>query len=132
MGRVTVPTAFVKQVQRAPAVFLDVPKQRRIDNLLGEYGDLDREGLVLSTRGIEKRLGGQNVIETIEAIQRGDLRHAADITLSYYDRSYLKARSKLPREVNVDLATETLSDEEVVQQLVALANNIVSDRSAIN
>lgn len=126
LGRVTVPSLFVKQIRCTPAVFLDVPKSRRLDNLIREYGDLDRDGLVHSTRGIEKRLGGQNMIETIDAIERGDLRRAADITLSYYDRSYLKAMSELPRELNVDLPTGDLRDEEVVERLIVLANDIVS------
>jgi len=120
LGRVVVPSRFVKQIRRAPAVFLDVPKQRRLDNLLDEYGELDREGLIDATRGIEKRLGGQNVIEAIKAIESGDMRMAADISLSYYDRSYLKAMSELPRETSINLSTDGVDDAEVVQKLIAI------------
>ena len=127
IGQVTVPARFMKQLRHAAAVSLDVPKERRLDNLLQEYGDLDREGLAESTRGISKRLGGQNVIDTIEAIGRGDLRKAADITLSYYDRSYTKAKNELPREVNVDLPTKGLSDDEVVQKLIELSSQLVAN-----
>ena len=119
LGQVVVPSRFVKQIRRAPAVFLDVPKERRLDNLMGEYGDLDRDGLIVATRGIQKRLGGQNMIDAISAIESGDLRTAADISLSYYDRSYLKAFSELPRETSINLSTEGLDDSEVVRQLVA-------------
>jgi len=62
LGQVTVPSRFVKQIRRAPAVFLDVPKVRRLDNLLKEYGDLDREDLIEATRGIQKRLGGMSAL----------------------------------------------------------------------
>jgi tRNA 2-selenouridine synthase len=113
-----VPPRFVKQIRRAPAVFLDVPKERRLDNLLSEYGNLDRDGLVEATRGIQKRLGGQNMIDTIKAIESGDLREAADITLSYYDRSYLKAKSGMPRETSVNLQTDGLEDSEVVARVI--------------
>lgn len=119
LGQVVVPPRFVKQIRRAPAIFLDVPKERRLDNLLQEYGDLDREGLITATRGIQKRLGGQNVTEAIKAIESGDLRKAADISLSYYDRSYLKAFSELPRETCINLSTDGLGDAEVVEKLVA-------------
>jgi len=125
LGRVVVPPRFVKQIRRAPAVFLDVPKARRLDNLLLEYGELDSGGLVHATRGIQKRLGGQNVVEAIEAIESGDMRKAANITLSYYDRSYLKAFSALPRETSVELSTEGLEDEQVVAQAIDAANSIV-------
>ena len=120
LGQVVVPSRFVKQIRRAPAVFLDVPKERRLDNLMQEYGDLDREGLIDATRGIQKRLGGQNVNDAIKAIESGDLRKAADISLSYYDRSYLKAFSELPRETSVNLSTHQLSNAEVIAKLVAM------------
>ena len=119
LGHVVVPSRFVKQIRRAPAVFLDVPKERRLDNLMREYGDLDREGLITATRGIEKRLGGQNMIDAIKAIESGDLRTAADISLSYYDRSYLKAFSNLPREQSINLPTEGLDNDTVVAELIA-------------
>jgi tRNA 2-selenouridine synthase len=130
LGHVVVPTRFVKQIRRAPAIFLDVPKARRLDNLLREYGDLDRAGLVAATHGIQKRLGGQNVVDAVNAIQRGDLRTAADISLSYYDRSYLKAMTGLPREKSINFSTDQLKDVEVVNQIRGLARQIdVESRS---
>ena len=121
LGQVTVPARFVKQIRRAPAVFLDVPKARRLDNLLKEYGDLDREGLIEATRGIQKRLGGQNMTDAITAIEAGDLRTAADISLKYYDRAYLKSMSALPRETTVNLSSEGLEDAVVVEELIKAA-----------
>ena len=59
------------------------------------------------------------MIEAIKAIESGDLRTAADISLSYYDRSYLKAFSNLPRETSLNLATVGLEDSEVVAELIA-------------
>ena len=120
LGKVNVPPRFVKQIRRAPAVFLDVPKERRLDNLMLEYGDLDRAGLIYAIEGIQKRLGGQNVKDAIKAVETGDLRTAADISLSYYDRSYLKAFSELPRETSVNLSTDQLSNAEVLAKLVAM------------
>lgn len=126
LGRVVVPSRFVKQIRRSPAVFLDVCKQRRLDNLLVEYGDLDSGGLVEATRGIQKRLGGQNVIDAINAIESGDMRTAADITLSYYDRSYRKAMDGLPRETTLEFSTDGLEDQQVVAEAIGKADSIVS------
>ena len=126
IGKVIVPPRFVKQIRRAPAVFLDVPKDRRLDNLLREYGELEPDGLIEATRGIEKRLGGQNMIAAIAAIESGDMRTAADISLSYYDRSYLKAMSGLPRETTVNLDASGLSDSAVVAELCRAAESLES------
>ena len=126
LGRVVVPSRFVKQIRRAPAVFLDVPKSRRLDNLLVEYGELEPAGLVEATRGIEKRLGGQNMKDAISAIESGDMRGAADITLSYYDRSYMKAFDALPRETTVQHSTEGVEDDAVVSSLIEAADSIMS------
>ncbi len=124
IGQVTVPTRFIRQIRNASAVFLDVPKSRRLDNLCREYGIQDREGLIEATRGIQKRLGGQNMNEAISLIESGDMRAAADISLSYYDRAYLKSASQMPREVTVELKTEGLSDAEVVKRLIAARKSL--------
>jgi tRNA 2-selenouridine synthase len=127
LGHVVVPARFVKQIRRSPAVFLDVCKERRLDNLMAEYGNLDTNGLVEATRGIQKRLGGQNMIDAINAIESGDLRKAADITLSYYDRSYLKAMDGLPRESTSELSTKGLDDKQVVAEAIERANSLMPE-----
>lgn len=128
LGHVVVPPRFVKQIRRSPAVFLDVGKERRLDNLMAEYGGLETNGLVEATRGIQKRLGGQNMIEAIKAIESGDLRKAADITLSYYDRSYRKAMDGLPRETTMEISTDALNDGQVVAEAIRTADSIMPAR----
>ncbi len=124
LGRVVVPSRFVKQIRRSSAVFLDVAKEKRLDILLEEYGDLDHEELIDATRGIQKRLGGQNMIDAIKAIEAGDLRTAAEISLTYYDRSYLKGMSELPRASTLNLSTDGMCDADVVAKLIDAADEI--------
>ena len=124
IGRVVVPASFMQQIQHAPAIFLDVPQERRLDNLLVDYGSLDRAELAQATTNISKRLGGQNVKLALDSIGEGDLRNAARISLSYYDRSYNTAASKLPREITVPLPTEGLSDEAVLDEIVSQGNRL--------
>lgn len=131
IGRVVVPTRFVKQIRKSPAVFLDVPPERRLDNLMDEYGDLEPEELAQAMRNIGKRLGGQNVKEAIDAIEAGDMRRAAEISLAYYDRSYQKAADKLPRETTVSFSTAGLSDQETVETIIAKADLLDVPRLAL-
>lgn len=127
IGQVTVPETFINQVRHAPAVFLDVPKSRRLDNLCKEYGIQDKDGLVEATRGIERRLGGQNMNEAIALIEAGDMRAAANISLTYYDRAYLKSASKMPRTMTIDLNTADLSDDQVVDALQQRASELLQE-----
>ena len=59
--------------------------------------------------------------DAITAIEAGDLRTAADISLKYYDRAYLKSMSALPRETTVNLSSEGLEDAVVVEELIKAA-----------
>lgn len=127
IGQVTVPASFMNQIRNAPAIFLDVPKSRRLNNLCQEYGIQDKDGLVEATRGIERRLGGQNMNEAIALIEAGDMRAAADISLSYYDRAYLKSASKMPRKSTTNLSTEGLSDAQVVESLLVQSRELLHE-----
>jgi tRNA 2-selenouridine synthase len=123
IGRVIVPQPFYEQVRHAPAVFLDVDLERRVDNLMGDYQELPTDGLIEATQKIRKRLGGQRTDEALAAIEAGDLRTAVRTTLSYYDRTYLKAANKMPRSVMKSLEANELTDEQIVDECLALAEN---------
>ena len=105
IGRATMPTPFFDQFRAAPAVFIEVDRNDRLDNIMEDYAQLDREELKLATERITKRLGGQNVKAVVELIDQGKIRGAFDILLDYYDRSYNLAKSKQNRcsEVNVPI-----------------------------
>jgi len=124
IGKVVVPTRFIKQIRKAPAIFLDVPQSQRLDILLKEYGSLEPNELAKATENIGKRLGGQNVKDAVTAIATGNMRRAAEITLAYYDQSYIKAADKLPRETTLPLCTESLTENEVLVEALRLADSL--------
>jgi len=76
-------------MQQAPAVIIDVPKEERIARLVRDYTGINHELLVEATRRIQKRLGGKDTQRAIDALSQHDYATVADITLSYYDKSYL-------------------------------------------
>ncbi|MDA8563334.1 tRNA 2-selenouridine(34) synthase MnmH [Mariniblastus sp.] len=121
IGRVVVPQTFYDQVRHAPAVFLDVDVERRVDNLMGDYQQLPVEGLVEATQKIRKRLGGQKTDHALAAIEAGDLQAAVETTLSYYDRTYTKAANKMPRAIMESLVTNGLNDDQIVDECLKLA-----------
>ena len=122
IGRVVVPQTFYDQVRHAPAVFLDVDMAQRVDNLMGDYQQLPVAGLIQATEKIRKRLGNRQTDDAVAAIERGDLASAVETTLSYYDRTYLKAANKMPRAHMHTLSANGITDDQIVRGCIDIAN----------
>lgn len=88
IGRVKIPDAFFNQLRTATLHFADMPIEERADRLVVDYGRFPREQLAEATRRIERRLGPQHCKAALEALEAGDLRTVALITLRYYDKAY--------------------------------------------
>lgn len=88
IGTVFIPNAFYKQMGSSPILYMNIPKEIRVERLIQEYGCFSNEQLVGCIQKIEKRLGTDNAQVCISAVESGDLRRVAEMTLSYYDKSY--------------------------------------------
>ena len=122
IGSVNVPGDFYQQIRYAPAVFIDASIERRLDHLLEVYGDLDLSGLAYSVEKIKKRLGGQHVTAALEALEKQDFRTAARIVLKYYDKTYMKAVEKMPRDLMTEFSAGGLDDQAVVKKILSTAD----------
>lgn len=88
IGTVFIPTAFYKQMGSSPIMYMNIPKEIRVERLVKEYGCFSKEQLVGCVKKIEKRLGTDNAQACVLAIESGDLIKVAEMTLSYYDKCY--------------------------------------------
>jgi tRNA 2-selenouridine synthase len=103
----------------SPLVMFELERERRLDRLVKEYGCFDKELLAQSVKKIQKRLGGLLTKEALEALDCGNYRKVADITLQYYDKGYANslARRKKPllvieeNEDNPDASAVKLKSE---------------------
>ncbi|MFK7810500.1 MAG: tRNA 2-selenouridine(34) synthase MnmH, partial [Saprospiraceae bacterium] len=91
---VYLPQAFWDQMKAAPLINIEIPLEERIDILVNMYGNCDRSLLVRSFEKIKKRLGGQNLKEAMAFLEEGNLKDAAQIALTYYDKSYQRLLEK--------------------------------------
>ena len=62
--------------------------------MVKEYACFDIELLKGLVFKIEKRLGGLNVKNAFESLDKGDFHAVADITLTYYDKAYKHGQEK--------------------------------------
>jgi tRNA 2-selenouridine synthase len=89
IGTVFMPDQFWFNMQESPVVALIADVKTRMPRLLKEYSVYPPEELRKSVLRISKRLGGDNTKEAILSIDSGDFRRAIEITLEYYDKSYM-------------------------------------------
>lgn len=89
IGSVFMPERFYLNMQDTPAIILMTDVKTRLPRLLEEYSAYSAESLKASVLKISKRLGGDNTRDAIHAIETGDFEKAIELTLFYYDKTYL-------------------------------------------
>jgi len=90
VGRARIPDDFFAQLRSSTLYFAEMPIEERADRLVVDYGHYPKEQLAEATMRIEKRLGPQHCKAALQALEAGDLRTVALITLRYYDKAYLR------------------------------------------
>lgn len=125
IGTVVLPNTFYDLMRHSPAVFMDSSLSQRVENLLVDYGGLPPDQLTASIDKIRKRLGPQNADEALRAMQGQDVSRAIEIVLAYYDKTYLKAAKAMPRHEMPSLKIDQLSDAEIVEQTISIAERLI-------
>lgn len=124
IGTVVLPNSFYHLMRHSPAVFMDSSPDQRVENLLVDYGDLPIDELEKSISKIRKRLGPQHAEEAIAALKENNVRRAIEVVLAYYDKTYHKAASSMPRTEMPRLAIDNLADDAIIRATVAIADSI--------
>ncbi len=119
IGKVFMPKTFYDQMQQAPVIKLEIPKEVRIQKLAAEYCRTDKAVLEASILKIQKRLGGLATKEALEAIATGDMEKMVDIALTYYDKAYTFELDKKQRVLPLPLPG--IDPEENAHQILQFA-----------
>lgn len=94
VGSVRINEGLFLRMRKADVVSMELPKEERINRLVKEYACFDIAVLKELILKIEKRLGGLNVKNAFEGLEKGDFHTVADITLTYYDKAYKFGQTK--------------------------------------
>jgi len=122
IGHVSLPEALFKQMSLSPHILITADTDQRLQFLVKDYGDVDPEKLKASTMAITKRLGKENTIVILAAIDQGDLYKAASLILGYYDLQYEKSISKKTKHMIADVHL-------VSNQLNSLAAELINNKA---
>lgn len=107
IGNVFMPDDFYLNILNSPAIILMMSVETRLPGLIEEYSKYPPDALRESIMKISKRLGGENTIEAVRAVANGDFARAIEITLRYYDKTYLFGINKRKPEFIITVNTDT-------------------------
>lgn len=106
IGRVKIPDAFFARMRDSHLFFVEMSAEERAERLVHGYGNYPKEALAEAILRIGKRLGPQHCKAALEALDAGDLRTVALITLKYYDKAYASgAMRRDPHRVTRSIAS---------------------------
>jgi tRNA 2-selenouridine synthase len=88
IGSVGVPPELQQTLATAPVVRLELPFERRVERLIGEYGRFPPDDLTAAIRQTAGRLGPARTHQALRAVHAGSLCDAVAILLGYYDAGY--------------------------------------------
>lgn len=90
IGDLNLPNALWEAMRKSPIVFIEIPFEERLNHIVEEYGECEKEKLIESTRRISQRLGGLDTKNTIHFLENCEIKEAFRILLHYYDKRYVK------------------------------------------
>ncbi len=88
IGSVKLPYPLWLQMKKAPLIKIELPFSLRIQRLIQEYGQTDKETLKNTILRIRKRLGDKDTRETLQYLENQDAEKVAATLLNYYDSAY--------------------------------------------
>jgi tRNA 2-selenouridine synthase len=107
IGTVFMPDSFFNNLREAPVIALIMDINTRMPRLIKEYSAYPKEDLISSIRRISKRLGGDSTTEAVKEVEDGNFRRAIEITLGYYDKTYMFGLKKRAGDMVTYIETGT-------------------------
>ena len=119
IGRVKIPDDLFIQIRNTTVIKIEVSKDNRINRLIKDYANFNKDELINSINNISRRLGGLNTRLAIEAIEAEDYYKATDIILDYYDKTYTYGLSKREGQavlpLKLDGNNQRINAEKVIE-----------------
>ena len=125
IGRVYVPLVMWHRMQDSPTVIIDLPDEVRIERLVKEYAGERDEELKEAFCRIAKRLGGKQLKDALNALEKGNYKLAVTIALSYYDKAYSYGMKQKHEKYVFPLYLEGDNPLETADKLISLRKQMI-------
>jgi tRNA 2-selenouridine synthase len=124
LGNCSVNDPLFKKMRSGILIKIILPKSERAKRLVREYGNFKKDLLLQSIEKIRQRMGGLAVKQAAEALEKGDLLKVADLTLTYYDKTYSHQNSdKVPSKV-IEFEIEKDEPEKTAKMLMEYVKDL--------
>jgi tRNA 2-selenouridine synthase len=108
-------------MNQAPVIVVEMIKKLRIKRLVKEYSLFNPQYLEQSIMKIQKRLGGLNTQNCIKAVREKKFAKAIDISLTYYDKTYLYGLEKKKKRICGHIRAEDNSLAITARNIIAVS-----------
>jgi tRNA 2-selenouridine synthase len=105
-------------MQGAPVYVIEIAQVERIQRLVLDYARFNKDELAQGFLRIRKKLGILHTNQAIQALENMDYSLAAQIALTYYDKTYTYLLDK--RSNVFAIQAENISMEEKAQRLIGM------------
>ncbi len=133
IGEVNIPIKFYSFLRTRTLYFMDIPFEERLNYIVEQYGQFEKEKLINATVRIQKRLGGLETKTAVNCLLENDTKGAFAILLKYYDKFYNKSMHNqrenvelLMHKITMPQVNPSLNAEQVKR---AYRNRVVSSTS---
>jgi len=124
IGNIFMPEGFYLNMQKNPTIVLLMDINTRLPRLLQEYSNYSPDKLIVSLMKISRRLGGERTNEAADAIASGNFTKAIEITLQYYDKTYLYGLKKKEGKSVFYINTNTDDIQANALKIMEVSRNI--------
>jgi len=122
IGICQIPNPIWEKMKQAPILRINIPKEKRIERLIIDYGNFSKEELATCIVKIERRLGPQHAKQALEELEKRNLRGVADITLTYYDKAYNYNHEKRNMKDVFFIESETADASLNAEKIISFTN----------
>ena len=119
------PDQFYFNLRESTVIALIMDIETRMPRLIKEYSAYPKEELILSIKRIAKRLGGDYTKEAIKAVEESNFERAIEITLNYYDKTYMFGLKRRPEDMINYIQTKTDKIQGNVSGILKAAGKIL-------
>lgn len=124
IGKLSIPKPFWVQMKNAVLINLEVALEQRVDELVADYGRLDKDFLIACTERIHKRLGPVQTKQAVTAISENRMADFIHQVLVYYDKTYRSGLSKKDPGRLFSVALDTNNKAENAVNILDFTNTI--------
>ncbi|HPH47529.1 MAG TPA: tRNA 2-selenouridine(34) synthase MnmH [Chryseolinea sp.] len=122
IGKIFLPHELWQTMKSSAVVEMKVTKPVRVERLVKEYGDSNKEEFLQAMMNVTQKLGGQHFNTAKEKWLVNDMHSAIDILLTYYDKAYLRALEKKKDRIKLESEWDGISTDDFVTELIRKAN----------